>query len=196
MKTLGDVAEIHSGYLFREGYIPDPKSKFRALQAKDIDQKALQFSIPTFSVQIQAQPQPQHFVKEGDILFLSKMNPLAIYVEHTEPNLIASSYFFLIRDKNNDVLPSYLAWYLNQKPAQTYFRSVGQGSSILNVTKRDLLTLEMPVPELGLQEKITALDGLARQYRRDHEILQKKMTQLISVVSEKSLKKAERNLDP
>jgi hypothetical protein len=194
-KTLGDLAEIHSGYLFREGYIPDAESKHRAIQAKDIDVQTRTFLVPDFCVQVQATPQPQHYIKENDILFLSKMNPMAIFVERTQPNLIASSYFFIIREKGEEILPTYLAWYLNQKPAQTYFRSVGQGSTILNVTKRDLMTLPIPIPHPALQEKIAHLDSLAREYRREHEVLQDKMTKLISLVSEKSLKKAERTLE-
>lgn len=193
-KLLGDLAEIHSGYLFREGYIPDAGSSHKALQAKDIDVHSRTFRVPDFCVKLSAPPQPQHYIKENDILFLSKMNPLAVYVEGTQANLIASSYFFIIREKSDDVLATYLAWYLNQKPAQSFFRSVGQGSTILNVTKRDLMVLPIPIPHPELQEKIAHLDGLAREYRREHEILQDKMTKLISLVSEKSLKKAERNL--
>lgn len=194
-RALGDLVDIHSGYLFRDGYVPDSESKHKAVQAKDIDLATRTMRVPDFCVHLSATPQPQHYIKENDILFLAKMNPLAIYIEHSQPNLIASSYFFILHEKSDEILPTYLAWYLNQKPAQSYFRSVGQGSTILNVTKRDLMALSIPIPHPELQEKIAHLDGLAREYRREHEVLQDKMAKLISLVSEKSLRKAERNLE-
>ena len=67
---------------------------------------------------------------------------------------MAVSNFFIIRTYQEEVIPAYLAWYLNSEPAQYFFQRYKMGSNILSLQKRDLERLEVPIPPVGIQERI------------------------------------------
>ena len=101
------------------------------------------------------------------------------------------SNFFLIRIKRSDIFPAYLAWYLNSQPAQYFFQRHRMGSNILSLQKRDLEHLEVPVPPVGIQERIGRVYSLMLQEKVLVATVQKQReclleAQMLRIVNEMS----------
>jgi hypothetical protein len=67
------------------------------------------------------------------------------------------------------LLPEFLAWQINQKPAQEYLQQAATGSHILNITRGAIECLPIVIPSLEMQR---ALVELAEQARRERELMQ------------------------
>lgn len=189
-QRLGDMTDIHSGYLFKKEDKASTKKGFYAIQPKDLT-KSGRIVWPNYQTPVTTEPQPVHYLKKSDVLFLSKMNPRPVFVE-TQPehsNTIASSHFFIIRPTSKEVLPEYLYWFLNQQDTRKYIRSVAAGSSILNVKKSDLQEIQVPLPSLEMQKKIADLAALSERYKEIQQSLNEKTERLVEHITLKALKK-------
>lgn len=190
MAKLGEITDIHSGYLFKKESKVDPKKGYYAIQPKDLD-RAGRIVWPNYQTSVTNEPQPVHYLRKSDVLFLSKMNPRPVLVE-ADPehsNTIASSHFFIIRPTSNQILPAYLYWFLNQQDTKKFIRSVAAGSSILNVKKSDLQEIEIPLPPLEMQKRISELAQLTDRYKQLQQMIVEKTDRLVEHVTLKALKK-------
>ena len=123
----------------------------------------------------------KHLLKQGDILFAAKgtKNFAAVYENHNKP-AVASTSFFVIRLTNHDVLPQYVAWFLNSISTQTLIKGRAIGTSIVSVSKVVLEELEIPIPSLEIQMailKITKLRNTERKLKQQIETLREKHIQ-------------------
>jgi hypothetical protein len=66
------------------------------------------------------------------------------------------------------LLPGFLAWLINQKPAQEYLQQAATGSHILNITRGAIEGLPVAIPSMEVQR---ALVALADQARRERELM-------------------------
>lgn len=81
---------------------------------------------------------------------------------------LAASYFFVLQPRNQ-VLPAYLAWFLNQESTlRAVSRSATSGTPMPVVRRADLEALEITVPPLPMQNAIVQLDNLRRE---EHDLL-------------------------
>lgn len=189
MKTkISDISEIKAGYLFKEGVTPDKDGAVRVIQLKDISESGIgdpnnfqRVDLPRLDT--------MDFVAKGDVLFKAKTNrPVAAFVNESWVNTIATAHYFVIRIKDKKVLPQYLAWYLNQRPAQIYFEKYAGGSRVQIINKQTLGDLEIILPDLQTQEKIEKIYRLHQRewtlaeaiYEKKHDIIS---GQLMSAVS-------------
>lgn len=79
-------------------------------------------------------------------------------------DIIAAASFFIVRVATDKVVPAYLAWYLNQAPAEHYFRQYsGRGVHMPVATRQTLENMDVPLPSGGVKRKIADLDALLRQ---------------------------------
>lgn len=189
-QRLGEITDIHSGYLFKKESKVSTKKGYYAIQPKDLN-KAGRIVWPNYQTPITNDPQPIHYLKKSDVLFLSKMNPRPVFVED-EPehsNTIASSHFFIIRPTSDKILPAYLFWFLNQQDTKKFIRSVAAGSSILNVKKSDLQDLEVPLPPLSMQQKISELTRLSERSKEIQQTIIEKTERLVEQITHQALKK-------
>jgi restriction endonuclease S subunit len=79
--------------------------------------------------------------------------------------------------KKADVLPAYLAWYLNQRPAQVFFEKHAGGTRIQVVNKQVLGEFEVEIPEFSVQEKIVKV----------YELHQRELFLLNSIKNQRNL---------
>lgn len=110
----------------------------------------------------------RYLARAGDVLFRSRgeRNTATVLGDRlTEPPVIALP-LFLIRPDRSRVLPEYLAWAINQPPAQRHFEKEARGTSLRMVPRSSLDTLEIDVPPLPMQRAIVELDALAERERR------------------------------
>lgn len=162
---LGDIAEVQIGYQFRGEVQPEEDGQYRYVQSKDIDD-LLHISEKDI-VRVNAADADERFkIETSDVLFASRgRHNYAVPITHPMPDTLASNVFYIVRRFNPHIMPRYLAWYLNQEPAQSYFRTVSRGSNTLMVPKSELKKLELPVPSLETQHKIIQFQMLADKER-------------------------------
>jgi len=169
-KLIKNVTTIQTGLFAR----PSGKGELVYLQSKHFDEYG----------QLTAELHPdlnidgisdKHLLIPGDILFSAKgtKNFAAIYEEHN-PQAVASTSFFVIRPTDKDVLPEYLAWFLNSLSIQTLLKGQAIGTSIASISKVVLESLEITVPSIEVQKVILKIAKL----RNKEKVLKKKIETL------------------
>lgn len=151
MKTLlKNISSIQTG-LFAK---PSGDGELVYLQLKHFDENGkLNTDLhPDLKVEVVSE---KHLLKNGDVLFASKgsKNFAAVFESHNLPS-VASTSFFVIRLKNNKVLPHFLAWILNGNDAQLTLKNQAIGSSIPSISKQVLENFEIIIPNINIQMTI------------------------------------------
>ena len=147
---LSEIATISSGYLFRCKVLHKESGEYYVIQMKDIDEYNNLDVSRIERVDIQ-NVKDVHIVNQGDILFKSRgQQHLATVIDRQMDNAIAVSQFFIIRIIRKDILPEYLAWYLNQKPAQQYFVRIAAGGLTAHINMKNLEQLEVVIPPIEI----------------------------------------------
>ena len=134
----------------------------------------------------------KHLLRVGDVLFAAKgtKNFAAVYEEHQFP-AVASTSFFVIRLFDSNVLPEYLAWFLNNPNTQAALKAQALGTSIPSISKQVLEDLEFPLPSIEKQKlvlSISKLRGLEKELQLKLESLRDKKIQhqIIHAINQKS----------
>lgn len=176
---LKDIAEIRSGFQFRGKITPDPTGDVRVIQIKDFDTER-QLRPAGIDRIAFGRDRSAYRVDPGDVLFLSRGYRLfAATINEPPADAIATGYFLIMRMKTKSVQPSYVAWYLNGRSAQKTINTLKRGSQMPLISRADVEMLHIEIPPLDVQEKIVALDDLARRERRLMAELDAKRTELI-----------------
>ena len=161
--SLGDISEIQVGYQSREGIRPHSTGSHFLLQARDFDN----LNHVDWSNLIRFTPAgstTKSEIQQGDVLFLAKGQenfayPVACVANH----VLAANSFYILRSDKATILPEYLAWWLNQKPAQEYIQLNRSGSSLPFLSVSALSRLEVPIPAIEMQRKIGELELLRKK---------------------------------
>lgn len=157
---LKELATASTGFPFRKRIENDPDGQYAVIQMSDI-QDYQHINTQHLAKTSDISPKKHHFIQNNDILFIAKgANNLAIHANQQLSNTVAVSNFLVIRTTSGKMLPEFLAWYINQKEAQTYFKSRARGTYIPAVTKETVLELEIPLPDIRTQQKTIALQQL------------------------------------
>lgn len=108
----------------------------------------------------------RQLLRKGDILLLSKgSNNKAILYEGQFKNAAAASAFTVLRIKTNHLRPEFLVWYLNGAKAQEYFNANRAGTTTLNLSKKAIEELPVPIPPLTKQELMLKLVAQYEKYK-------------------------------
>ena len=173
-KKLSDIAQIFSGYSFREGIVPDINGKTFILSGKHIRKWDISFeSLVTINID----PQGHTYLRKNDIVFKSKgPEHIGVLVEKDYNNILAAAPLMIIRlnPAIEDIQPHFLSWFINSQKAQRYFNQFSSSTTIRSITKSDLSELLIPCPPLIIQKRIVAFNQL-----RNRE------EQLINILSDK-----------
>lgn len=187
---LKDIADIRAGYSFRGRINPTSGGRYRVVQIKDLDLggvfqtgELLQTDLPDVK--------PNHLLRRGDVLFVARgERKRAVVIEEIAPNTIFGSQFFNCRSKSG-IDPTYLAWFLNQKPAQRYFEEHSRGSNVQIITKDALGRLLVTVPPLAIQQRIAEVYRLNQLEMKLFAEIQAKRNQLVETTLLRSLNQYE-----
>jgi restriction endonuclease S subunit len=187
-KCLKDIADIRTGYQFRGKLEPEPPGRFAVIQIKDIDEN-LRLKVEQLARFRPDRSPERYLVEPGDVLFLSRGHRMfAAAIEEPPPDTVATSYFFILRPKREEVRSGYLAWYLNQPVFQAELSLFVRGTSMPLISKSDIERFWIEVPPLNIQDTIAALDELSREERRLVTEIQAKRTGLIRAICEKAIR--------
>src|SRR5690606_13860018 len=163
---LGEIAQLQFGLYTK----PSDEGNAFYLQAKHFDDWGNQTEqIDTF---IQVDPKNEsHLLEDGDIILVGKgMRNFAWTYDISIGPAIASSIFFVIKVDRSRVIPEFLTTFFNMHQTQTYFQTLGAGSSIPSIRKSELEALTVELPPMELQKKAI---GIKQLHYKDIEISSK-----------------------
>jgi restriction endonuclease S subunit len=159
---IGEIAHIQAGYQFRGKVESDPDGNVAIIQIKDIEDRC-RLNPDTIDRIAFDKPFEQYLVSRDDVLFLSRGHrQFAIAIEDDFADTIASGYFYILRLHTDRIRPAYLAWYINQPPFQNQLAPHTQGTHMPFVSQFAFQDLVVPIPPLGLQDRIAAIADLAQ----------------------------------
>jgi hypothetical protein len=190
---LSAIADIRNGYQFRGRVQPVeltvgavgrlPLGVVPVIQIKDIDADRRLQTDDLVLVKIDGDP-AKYEARQGDVLFLARGHRLfATAITQPISGTIATGYFYILRPRMQNILPRYLAWYINQPPFQTVLRTFMKGTQQPLVSRKDIEDLEVQIPPLPVQEAIVELDDLEVVEQRLLAALQEKRSQLVQAIS-------------
>lgn len=133
------------------------------VQARHFDENGTQIEPLLAEVRF-GEVKARHVLEYGDVLFAAKgTKNFAVAVGRDWIPAVASTSFFVIRLKTSEVLPEYVAWYLNHPQQQQKLKGQARGTAIASIGKEALSGLEVSVPPLDVQEKVVRIAGLRKR---------------------------------
>lgn len=190
---IKDIADIQIGYQFRGKIEVDPNGTHRVIQIRDFDefQNLLVGGLYKVTPKYDA---ARYLVNKGDVLFLARGHRnFAIPLKNSLENTIVASYFFILRLKNENILPEYLAWYIKQFSVQAYLHNIARrGTHMPLVPKSAFEDMPIDIPDIATQRTIIELDNLLEKERSLLYKLQDKRTLFVHAICLKAAKKKDK----
>lgn len=164
--SLDAVAAISAGYPLR-GAVDDLQlGDVAVVQMRNVDAET---GVSWADVQRIALPSKRTpaLLATGDVIFTTRgTRNFAVALNHVPGQAVCSPHFFVLRLHDpNQITPAFLAWQINQRPAQEYFQREATGSHILNIRREVIEKLPVSIPPLATQYTIMALAEAARAER-------------------------------
>lgn len=176
---LEDVARVQPGYLSRTSVRSVSTGTHRLVQARDVS--------PRHGLRVDAiirfkpERNPDLYrVSRGDILLTARgQDHRACLIDTDLSDVLASSVFYIIRPREELVLPGYLAWWLNQPDAQAALETASRGTGIGYIARPLMERISVVVPPLDMQRRIADAMDLWQRQRSIQSRLDQKREQLI-----------------
>lgn len=169
---LNELAEVLSGIYAK----PKPDGDVAYIQTKDCVGK-VQCALAS---RLSSTPKLEKYLLcRNDILFAAKgVNYMSVVFDGTE-KAVASTSFFVIRLRADNVLPEYLCWYLQQPLTKAYFMTYQVGTATPLIHKPAVENLTVAVPPLPVQQRIVEIARLAqREEQLQQQIAERKQAVL------------------
>lgn len=160
---LGGITEIQVGYQSREGIRAQLDGSHCLIQARDFD-KLHQVQWSNLIRFTPSGNTSKSELRQWDVLFSAKGQENFAYLVNTDvTNVLAANTFYILRANPESILPDFLAWWMNQTPAQEYIKLNRSGSSLPFLSVSALSRLEVPIPDIEMQRKIGELEMLRKK---------------------------------
>ena len=181
-KSIGEIGVLSSGYHFRGGVDRVAGDRYAVIQTKDVDD-SLHFD-PEKLVRVDVElDADRYLVRKGDVLFLSRgVRPWALAVSHPIHDTIVPSSFYILRADSSRVRPDYVAWFLNHPRTQAVLGEIARGSNIPFVSLGEFEKVEIPIPDLKVQQQIITLAHLSEREQELIRALAMRREQLVEKV--------------
>ena len=177
---LPNICEIRSGYTERGRLEVAQSGGVLAIQLGDVSPEGGVQVEHLTRLQIEVPPD-RYFVRAGDVLFRSrgeKTTAAAIPQEFPEAAL-ALLPLIVLRPQHGSLLPEYLAWAINQAPAQRHLEASARGTSMRMIPRSAFDDLNIDVPDLHAQRLIVETAELAGRERELASEIADKRHQLV-----------------
>jgi len=189
IKKITEIADVQLGYQFRKKIESVNDGTHSVIQIRDFDERHILHNEGLSRIKID-KPAGQYLIKRGDVLFLSRghRNWAVSIIDNCE-NTIVVSHFFVLKISDASVIPEYIAWYINQAPAQEYLHNIARrGTHIPIIPLSAFKGLTVDLPDKKTQSKIVELSNLMEQEKQLCKELQVKCSQLVNAISLKAIK--------
>ena len=183
IEQLVDVAMARPGYPFRGAVEEVSGGEVGVVQIKNANPEyGIDWS-ELVRTNLPGRRKPD-WLQTGDVLFTARGNRnVAIHVDQAPGQVVCAPHFYLLRTLDDRVLPAYLAWYINEVPAQRYLAQSAEGSVITSIRRAVLEALPVPVPSLDRQQLIVDLVAAARREKQLTEQLIRNREQQLMLVA-------------
>ncbi len=159
--SLKDIATVSSGVSFRSRIESSAHGSMRVVQMKDLSGDSvihLNRAIRIHHMKVGM----NQFAQFGDIVFCSRRRTYtAAIIGESVKDVIVAAPLFLVRPDRKKVLPEYLLWWMSQPDTRNYFASQSETKSVQMIKKQTLEQLEVKLPDLGKQYKISEIFKLS-----------------------------------
>ena len=169
---LKDIAQIRAGHPFRGRVVENTNAKSKVVQIRDVTRDGKINWEDIIFASVENKRGNIGWLQKGDVIFTARgpKNTAACVSHELEEPIVCSPHFFIIQIFDTKLLlPEFLAWQLNQAPAQRYFEEMAEGSWQVGINKSIILSLRLSIPDIGTQQKVVALTNT---YLKEKEILQ------------------------
>jgi restriction endonuclease S subunit len=177
-QTLDQLAEVRSGVTLRgtDASRPVPGGAFPFIRISDLSPEG--FIKPDDIITIAQPPdlQKDHILQPGDVIFACRGTRLQA-AAFTLPlsNALVGSQFFIIRPRNKEILPEYLAWAINSPECQKQLSAQATGSYIQLIPSLALRNLQIPLVPYPMQVKLMEIHRLSlHEQSLSHELAHKR----------------------
>lgn len=160
---LKQIVTINAGYPFRGKILEVANAQAIVVQMKDVSPAiGIRWS-GCVNTGLTGKRHPG-WLQTGDILIAARgSHNYAVEVVGAHLNAVAAPHFFIVRIKKKEILPGYLAWFLNQAPCQRYFKQNSEGSLTKSIRRSVLEEALIAIPSLIKQRAIINLDKTLKQ---------------------------------
>lgn len=164
---LQDAAEVRPGYPFRGAIVELRDGDAAVVHLRDADPDTGVNWAALSKTELTGRKKPD-WLQCGDILFAARGNRnFAVDVGEPMCDAVCSPHFFLVRTKQSvPLLPSFLAWLMNQAEAKRYFAASAEGTLITSIRRQVLEELPVAIPSLDAQHRIVDLHKAAVKERQ------------------------------
>ena len=166
IESLNGLASIAAGYPLRGAVDALPAGDVAVIQMGNVHPET---GVDWASTQRIALPSRRsaNFLASEDVIFTTRgARNFALALGQIPGLAVCSPHFFVMRVIDPcRIIPAFLAWQINQRPAQEYFRREATGSYILNIRREVIENLPLALPPLTTQHAIVALADAARAER-------------------------------
>lgn len=170
---LSAVAEIRAGHPFRGAVKEHPKGDVAVVQLRNVDPQIGVDWSNAVRTQIAVRRHTE-WLANGDVIFAARgTRNFAVALSGDVPKAVCSPHFFVIQVADqNQIMPEFLAWQLNQAAAQRYFEQSSEGSNVQSIRRQVLGDLSLTIPPLPTQQSVVALNT---RYQREQHVLRRLM---------------------
>lgn len=166
-KTISEVAYISAGYPLRGSVDALPDGDVAFVQMKNVDPET---GIEWDTVQRVGLPSARNpkWLGASDVIFASRGTRNYAYAITGGPeHSVCSPHFFVLSVRDTNLLnPAFLAWQINQKPAQDYLQRNAVGTQAVKTIRRPALeALPLAIPPLREQNLIVEFWRASQQER-------------------------------
>jgi len=193
---LTDVSSIYSGYPFRGRIIEKSDGSAHVVQMKEVDRLN---GVRWNDLTLTGLPgrAPSRWLEHGDIVFVARgTSNYAVVADIPPGRTVLSPHFFQIRiHEDSGMLPEFLAWQINQAPAQKYFAQSSEGSAVVGVRKGMLENLEVICPPLSEQKQIMQVVHCWNEQQKVIQAMSDNHEKFIASIANKVLNKATEEVD-
>lgn len=188
MKTvpIGQLADIRTGFTFREASSGKQSGEVLGLQIRDI--RNVKVVNPAHLSVINWQGKDQlPTLMPGEVVLAAKgsYNRAALFLDEQHQVIPSSQLLVLsVRDEGS-ISANFLCWVLNYPETQRRMAEFQSGTSIFSISKKALQALTIPLPSRQVQDQILRLDTLLDEERRVTEaLMSNRETQVQGVVQQ------------
>jgi hypothetical protein len=182
---VGQFASVRAGHPFRGTVPEDKEGPAIVVQMRDVSPQNGIVWENTVRSALHTRKEPD-WLQVGDIIFVARgARNFAFCIDELPGPTVCSQYFFLIRLHDTDtLLPEFLAWQINQTPAQQYLNKNAEGTDQRSIRRGVLESMPLTVPPMAQQRLVVGLDAMARQERKLMEgLVNNRSLQLRALVS-------------
>ena len=186
---ITDIAEVISGYSFREAIETIKNRDMFVLQAKDVAQGQNIINTNKLTPIAFKGARTAAFLEKNDIVIVSRGSGIGSFrsaIFNADGNVIASSSLLLLRIKKKDILPEYISLYLNSLDGQNKILETVVGSYIHAISRKKFEEeITIPIPPLHIQKSLINLNQNIQQQEEIYERRKQLKQQIINATIKK-----------